>query len=182
MSERDGDRDRDERSGRYVESLSEADILAVFKEREDPYEPLSAGEIGEVTGFDRRTVDTRLRQMAERNRVATKKLGARARAWWLSPATQFTAGTTANPDRDSTTDMDDTIAPSADAETAEEQLKRLSKALGEPITVGGHVFEDGDAHRPSADQSADGADADTEADGVDGSPLERTDPTEDGDG
>ena len=177
MSERDGDRDRDERSGRYVESLSEADILAVFREREDPYEPLSAGEIGKVTGFDRRTVDTRLRQMAERNRVATKKLGARARAWWLSPATKPTAGTTADPDRDSTTDMDDTIAPSADAETAEQQLKRLSKMLDKPITVGGHVFEDGDAHCPSADQSADGAD--TEADG---GPLERPDPMEDGDG
>jgi DNA-binding MarR family transcriptional regulator len=78
-----GDRDRDEKSGRYVESLSEDDVLDVFRSRDDPHEPLTAREIGDVLGFDRRTVDNRLRQMAERDRVATKKIGARARAWWL---------------------------------------------------------------------------------------------------
>jgi predicted transcriptional regulator len=80
---REEDRERDEKSGRYVESLSADNVLAVFEDREDQHEPLTAREIGDVTGFDRRTVDTRLRQMSDQDRVATKKIGARARAWWL---------------------------------------------------------------------------------------------------
>ena len=145
------ERERDDNSGRYVESLTEEAILAVFRDRKDPYEPLTAREIGEVLGFDRRTVDTRLRQMAEQDRVMTKKLGARARAWWLPdtsdapPSAEASGGST-------TSD-----------ETPEQQLKRLSKALGEPITVGGRVFEDGDAHGLSGTEP-DSDDANTDTD------------------
>ncbi len=141
------ERERDDNSGRYVESLTEEAILAVFRDRKDPYEPLTAREIGEVLGFDRRTVDTRLRQMAEQDRVTTKKLGARARAWWLPNTPDALPGEVS----------------ATGNETPEQQLKRLSKALGEPITVGGSVFEDGDAHGLSGTEP-DSDDANTDTD------------------
>ena len=83
-------RERDTRSGRYTEAVTPEEVLLVFAEREDPYEPLTAKEIAERLGFDRRTVDNKLRSLADRGDVATKKVGARARVWWTDESTVYT--------------------------------------------------------------------------------------------
>lgn len=59
------------------------DVLAVFDEREDAAEPLTAPEIADAVGIARRTALNRLDELRERGDVASKKVGGRARVWWV---------------------------------------------------------------------------------------------------
>jgi biotin operon repressor len=59
------------------------DVLAVFEEREDGAEPLTAPEIADALGASRRTVFDRLDALHDRGAVASKKVGARGRVWWV---------------------------------------------------------------------------------------------------
>jgi hypothetical protein len=59
------------------------DVLAVFDERDDPTEPLTAREVGEAAGCSRRTALKRLDDLADRDAIASKKVGGRARVWWV---------------------------------------------------------------------------------------------------
>ena len=59
------------------------DILAVFDERDDPSEPLTAPEIAGALNASRRTVFDRLEELRESGAVTSKKIGARGRVWWI---------------------------------------------------------------------------------------------------
>jgi hypothetical protein len=59
------------------------EILAVFDDREDPNEPLTASEIAEAVNCSRRTALNRLHELEERGDLTSKKVGARSRVWWL---------------------------------------------------------------------------------------------------
>lgn len=59
------------------------DVEAVFKERNDVGEPLTATEIGEELNCTRRTALTKLNRLEENDAVESKKIGGRARAWWV---------------------------------------------------------------------------------------------------
>lgn len=69
-------------SGQYTEEIGLDDVLAVFAERGDSAEPLSASEVAEALGCNRKTAYSKLRELAEQDALASKKFGARARAWW----------------------------------------------------------------------------------------------------
>ena len=45
------DRDRDDR-GQYAETVTPGDVLALFQNREDPFEPLTAREVADVLDCD----------------------------------------------------------------------------------------------------------------------------------
>lgn len=59
------------------------DVLAVFDERDDPSEPLTAPEIADTLNASRRTVFDRLEELRDSGDVASKKVGARGRVWWV---------------------------------------------------------------------------------------------------
>ena len=59
------------------------DVLAVFDGRDDPAEPLTAPEIADELNASRRTVFDQLEDLREHGEVASKKIGARARVWWV---------------------------------------------------------------------------------------------------
>jgi hypothetical protein len=59
------------------------DVLAVFDDRDDASEPLTAPEIADTLNASRRTVFDRLETLRDRGDVASKKIGARARVWWV---------------------------------------------------------------------------------------------------
>lgn len=59
------------------------EILAVFDDRKDPNEPLTASEIAEAVNCSRRTALDRLHELEARGRLTSKKVGARSRVWWL---------------------------------------------------------------------------------------------------
>lgn len=105
------------------------DILGAFGERDDPAEPLTASEVGDALGCSRRTALNRLDALAETDDVASKKVGGRARVWWVPGGEQSAVSAFERPEDD-----------------AETTFKRMSAALAEPITVGETVYEDGDSH------------------------------------
>ncbi|WP_136603032.1 PAS domain S-box protein [Salinigranum halophilum] len=58
---------------------------AVYRHlRTRPGEPMTASEVAEAVGCVRRTAHKHLSRLAEGSSVETKKVGARARVWWLS--------------------------------------------------------------------------------------------------
>ena len=58
-----------------------SEILAVFDRRDDPYEPLSTGEVAGALDSPRETVRERMKELAERGDLATKEAGT-GRVWW----------------------------------------------------------------------------------------------------
>jgi predicted transcriptional regulator len=63
--------------------VSPEDVLAVFDERADPAEPLTAPEVAETLSASRRTVFNRLDDLRKRGELASKKVGGRSRVWWI---------------------------------------------------------------------------------------------------
>jgi hypothetical protein len=68
--------------GRPVETTA-ADVLETFRERDDLAEPLTSNEVADRAGCSRRTALNRLHDLADAGDVASKKVGGRARVWWV---------------------------------------------------------------------------------------------------
>lgn len=64
-------------------AVTPEDVLEVFMERDDDSEPLTAPEIADELGCSRTTALKRLRTLADRGDVASKKVGGRSRVWWV---------------------------------------------------------------------------------------------------
>lgn len=62
--------------------VTDVDILEAFVVHPDP--ALSAPEVAEDVEMSRQGVDSRLRELEEDGLVGTKKVGARARIWWIT--------------------------------------------------------------------------------------------------
>ena len=59
------------------------DVTAVFKDREDYAEPLTAREIADELGCSRRTALNKLHELADQTDLTSKKVGGRSRVWWI---------------------------------------------------------------------------------------------------
>lgn len=68
--------------GRDIEYTT-ADVTAVFKDRSDYAEPLTASEIAERLGCSRRTALNKLHELEETTDITSKKVGGRSRVWWI---------------------------------------------------------------------------------------------------
>lgn len=66
-----------------IPRVTPEDAAAVFEERSDVAEPLTAKEVGEALDCTRRTALTKLEALSEDGDVASKKVGGRARVWWV---------------------------------------------------------------------------------------------------
>lgn len=67
--------------------ITEDDVLRVFATVDNPREPLATMEIAERLDCSRRTAFRRLDALAESGEIATKEIGAQARAWWRPVST-----------------------------------------------------------------------------------------------
>lgn len=65
-------------------TITPEDVLEEFHSRDDPNEPLTAPEIAASLGCSRTTALNKLRELADRRYVTSKKVGGRSRVWWLS--------------------------------------------------------------------------------------------------
>lgn len=70
-------------SGRFADGIPPEWVLEVFEDREDRARPLTASDVGDALGCSRRAAHGKLEELAEQGKVATRKVGARARVWWL---------------------------------------------------------------------------------------------------
>lgn len=59
------------------------DVTAVFENREDYAEPLTATEIADRLGCSRRTALNKLHKLEDDTDITSKKVGGRSRVWWI---------------------------------------------------------------------------------------------------
>ena len=69
--------------GRFADGIPPEWVLEVFEDREDSARPLTASDIADALGCSRRAAHDKLEELAEEGKIATRKVGARARVWWL---------------------------------------------------------------------------------------------------
>jgi predicted ArsR family transcriptional regulator len=62
------------------------DVVGVFRHRDDQSEPLTASEVAEQLDCSRRTALNQLNELAEAGEISSKKVGARARVYWMATA------------------------------------------------------------------------------------------------
>ena len=60
-----------------------ADVTAVFEDRGDYAEPLTASEVADELGCSRRTALNKLHDLQEETDLTSKKVGGRSRVWWI---------------------------------------------------------------------------------------------------
>lgn len=58
-------------------------MLEVFEARDDAARPLTATDVMEELDCSRRTAHNKLNELEERGDLATRKVGARSRVWWI---------------------------------------------------------------------------------------------------
>jgi len=75
-------RDRNDQ-GRYSDRIPPEDVLEVFADRDDRARPLTAADVVDALGIARRTAHNKLNRLVERGELATRKVGARGRVWWV---------------------------------------------------------------------------------------------------
>ncbi len=80
MSESSRERDGD---GRYADRIPPEAALEPFAERDDLGRPLTAADVMEALDCSRRTAHNKLNALVESGRLETRKIGSRARVWWV---------------------------------------------------------------------------------------------------
>lgn len=63
--------------------ITPEDIVSLFRDREDSCEPLTASEVADKLDCARRTAHKWLNIAEEETTIQSKKVGGRARIWWL---------------------------------------------------------------------------------------------------
>ena len=59
------------------------DALNAFSQRQDAREPLTAQEVADILGCSRPKAYELLKELAEDGAITSKKVGARAKVWWI---------------------------------------------------------------------------------------------------
>nr|WP_255148870.1 bacterio-opsin activator domain-containing protein [Halorarius halobius] len=90
-------------------------------------EPLTSREVAEAVGCSRRTAYNKLRRLASRGDLGTKKVGARARVWWHDPS--MSGGSPRSR-------ADDVVPASVDAPTHRVEVDFSSERLGVVFGLG----------------------------------------------
>ncbi len=62
--------------------ISAETVLGAFTDRGDSAEPLTAGEVADITGGNREIVGERLRSLVERGSLESKQVGGSMQVWW----------------------------------------------------------------------------------------------------
>jgi len=120
-----GDATAGQAAGGTTEFSLEA-VLSVFESRSDPARPLTANDVMEALDCSRRTAHDKLNALVDDGVLATRKVGARGRVWWIpfdSLAAEHAASGT---ERDHSIDLEITRA---DLPGSGETLERRREAL-----------------------------------------------------
>ncbi|ODR79043.1 hypothetical protein BG842_03805 [Haladaptatus sp. W1] len=99
-TEEPSDRQRNEH-GQYSDRLPAKEAFGVFEDRADQGRPLTANDVMEVLDCSRRTAHNKLNELVELDMLATRKVGARGRVWWIP-----IEGTESMDDADAEPDVD----------------------------------------------------------------------------
>ncbi len=58
-------------------------VLNIFRRAEDGCEPRTASEVADELGCARQTAYRKLEELSDKEKLKTKKIGAKGRVWWL---------------------------------------------------------------------------------------------------
>ncbi|WP_254545901.1 ArsR family transcriptional regulator [Halomarina pelagica] len=83
MASRPSDERERNESGQYADRIPARAALEVFEGRDDLARPLTATDVMEALDCSRRTAHNKLNDLVERDLLATRKIGARGRVWWI---------------------------------------------------------------------------------------------------
>jgi hypothetical protein len=111
--------------GSGAREFSLESVLTVFRDRSDPARPLTANDVMEELDCSRRTAHNKLNALVEEGVLATRKVGARGRVWWV-PFENLEDGETARAERDPSVDLE---IERADLPGSGETLDRRREAL-----------------------------------------------------
>lgn len=64
-------------------AVSAEEVLARLRERSDPCEPTTAPEVAAIFDVTDTTARARLNALVDEDELATKKVGARGRVYWI---------------------------------------------------------------------------------------------------
>ena len=98
----DADRERNSR-GQYTDRIPAAAALEVFETRGDYARPITADDVMAELDCSRRTAHNKLNELVEDGQLETRKIGARARVWWIP----IPVGDTASVGEDASAEIDD---------------------------------------------------------------------------
>lgn len=76
------DRERNA-NGQYVGRIPPEAALEAFDSREDVARPVTASDVMDVLDCSRRTAHNKLNALVDEGVLATRKVGARGRVWWI---------------------------------------------------------------------------------------------------
>lgn len=100
-------------------TIALSETLRVFRELEEPTEPLTSSEVAGRLGCARRTAYGKLEKLAEEGELESKKAGARSRVWW-------------RPVSDSGRD-ETALAGTTERNHAEERLEQIASAVSHDL-------------------------------------------------
>lgn len=78
-----GDNRKRNESGQYADRIPPETVLDVFTRRDDVARPLTASDVADSLDIARRTAHNKLNTLEESSQLATRKVGARGRVWWI---------------------------------------------------------------------------------------------------
>jgi hypothetical protein len=101
-------------------------VLSVFKSRSDRARPLTANDVMDELGCSRRTAHNKLNALVKQGTLATRKVGARGRIWWVPLDAPVDSRTPARTERDPSVERE---IKEADLPGSGETLERRREAL-----------------------------------------------------
>ncbi|MFB6088022.1 MAG: ArsR family transcriptional regulator [Haloarculaceae archaeon] len=101
-------------------------VLAVFRARSDPARPLTANDVMEELSCSRRTAHNKLNALVDEGVLATRKVGARGRVWWIPFEELVVDATLTRAERDPSVELE---IERADLPGSGETLERRREAL-----------------------------------------------------
>lgn len=81
-------------------------VVAVFRARSDPSRPLTANDVMAELDCSRRTAHNKLNELVEEGVLATRKVGARGRVWWIPFDELVVDATLARADREPSVEVE----------------------------------------------------------------------------
>jgi hypothetical protein len=118
--------------GRPVETTTH-DVLDAFEARADPAEPLTATDVADRVECSRRTALNRLDDLADVGEGTSKKVGGRARVWWVPlDESDKTGAASAESTPDHEADRSPSVADDGHKNALDEDLRGYLAATDQP--------------------------------------------------
>lgn len=103
-------------------------VMAVFGTRSDPARPLTANDVMAELDCSRRTAHNKLNALVDEGVLATRKVGARSRVWWIPFDELVVDATLARPEREPSVELEIERTRLPDSEGTHDERREALRA------------------------------------------------------